>query len=108
MDKDRQLADSWDYNAGNWTRVVRDGLIPSRQAGTDAAILDAIVARAPVRLLDVGCGEGWLIRAASERIGCAGVGIDGSARLIEAARAADPRNRYFLLGLCDIFELSLD
>jgi SAM-dependent methyltransferase len=97
MDKDRQLADSWNDNASNWTRAVRDGLIPSRQAGTDAAILDTIVARAPVRLLDIGCGEGWLIRAASERISCAGVGLDGSASLIEAARAADPRNRYFLL-----------
>ena len=60
MSFDRELAASWERNAANWTRVVREGLIPSRRAGTDAAILDAIAERAPRRLLDIGCGEGWL------------------------------------------------
>jgi SAM-dependent methyltransferase len=91
------LAQSWDRNASNWTRVVRDGLIPSRRAGTDAAILDAIAERMPKRLLDIGCGEGWLIRAASARIGCAAVGVDGAEALIAVARAADPANEYRVL-----------
>jgi 2-polyprenyl-3-methyl-5-hydroxy-6-metoxy-1,4-benzoquinol methylase len=97
MNRHDALTRSWDRNADNWTRVVRDRLIPSRRAGTDDAVLDAIAERAPKRLLDIGCGEGWLIRAAVARTGCAAVGIDGAAALIEAARAADPANGYFTL-----------
>jgi len=97
MNFDTALAESWDRNAANWTRVVRDGLIPSRRAGTDAAILGAIAERAPRWLLDIGCGEGWLIRSAEAIAGCAGVGIDGSAELVAAAQAADSVNRYAVL-----------
>ena len=42
MDRSERLAASWDSNAENWTRAVRDRLIPSRRAGTD----DAVVAEA--------------------------------------------------------------
>jgi SAM-dependent methyltransferase len=97
MTFDKDMARSWDRNAGNWTRVVREGLIASRRAGTDAAILHTIAERAPRWLLDIGCGEGWLIRAAEAVAGCAGVGIDGSAELIAAAQAADSVNRYAVL-----------
>jgi 2-polyprenyl-3-methyl-5-hydroxy-6-metoxy-1,4-benzoquinol methylase len=97
VDNEQQVARSWDRNAGNWTRVVRDGLIPSRRAGTDDAILQAIAEQAPKRLLDIGCGEGWLVRAAAERIGCAAVGIDGAEELIAAARVLDPANSYLTI-----------
>jgi SAM-dependent methyltransferase len=40
-----------------------------------------------VRVLDLGCGEGWLVRALGLR-GIAAIGIDGSNALIEAAQAA--------------------
>ena len=102
MTFDRALAASWDRNAANWTRVVREGLIPSRRAGTDAAVLDAITERAPRRLLDIGCGEGWLIRAVTARTGCTAVGIDGAEALIAAARAADPVNDYRMLDYGDL------
>ena len=92
-----ELTRSWDRNAGNWTRVVRDGLIPSRRAGTDDAVLNAIVELAPKRLLDIGCGEGWLVRAAVARTGCAAVGIDGVQALVAAAWDADPANTYHVL-----------
>ncbi len=98
MDRSKSLAGSWDKNAGNWTRAVREGQIPSRRAGTNDAIVAAIVARKPARLLDVGCGEGWLIRRAVEALGCEAVGIDGAASLIEDARAADPKGDYRVLG----------
>ncbi|MDB5395957.1 MAG: putative methyltransferase [Rhodospirillales bacterium] len=97
MNDERQVGRSWDRNAGNWTRAVRDGLIPSRRAGTDEAILQAIAERGPKRLLDVGCGEGWLIRAVVGRTGCAAVGIDGAEALSAAARAADPANSYLTM-----------
>lgn len=52
------------------------------------AILLAVVAgRQPERVLDLGCGEGWLLRALAERA-INVVGVDGDATLVEAARAA--------------------
>jgi 2-polyprenyl-3-methyl-5-hydroxy-6-metoxy-1,4-benzoquinol methylase len=84
-----RLASSWVDNADAWTAAVRTGAIPSRRAGTDAAILQAI-ARAPMGpLLDVGCGEGWMARAVAAE-GRRVVGVDSSPPLIEAARQASP------------------
>ena len=102
MDRSKSLSGSWDKNAGNWTRAVREGQIPSRRAGTDDAIVATIVARKPTRLLDVGCGEGWLIRRVVETLGCDAVGIDGSASLIEDARAAHPEGDYRVLGYAEL------
>lgn len=88
------IEDSWARNAGRWTEAVRGGRIASRRDGTDAAIVEAVAARRPRRILDVGCGEGWLVRAARARCGCEGVGMDSCAALVEAARAADPAGLY--------------
>jgi 2-polyprenyl-3-methyl-5-hydroxy-6-metoxy-1,4-benzoquinol methylase len=81
-----RLFDSWRANADSWTRVVRERCIESRLLATDAAIVEAVVDQRPRRVLDVGCGEGWLCRTLSA-CGIDVVGIDGSAPLIEAARA---------------------
>lgn len=83
---EQTLNQSWTTNADAWTRAVRSGSISSRVAGTDAAIRQAVTAVRPRRVLDVGCGEGWLVRAlATDQIEV--VGVDGSAPLIEQARA---------------------
>lgn len=82
-----QLARSWEANAGAWTRVIRSHGVESRRVATDAAILDAVRSRSPQRVLDVGCGEGWLVRELAKD-GIRVVGVDASAGLIEAARAA--------------------
>jgi 2-polyprenyl-3-methyl-5-hydroxy-6-metoxy-1,4-benzoquinol methylase len=81
------IAASWDANADAWTRVVREGRIPSRVAATDEAILRELSRRAPGPFLDVGCGEGWLARAL-EGQGFRVTAVDGSARLIALAREA--------------------
>lgn len=102
MERNKAIKASWDRNAGLWVRAVRDGLIASRRAGTDQAILDVIASRKPERLLDVGCGEGWLLRRARAMTGCTGVGFDGCPALIEAARHADPQGRYEIATYDDI------
>lgn len=51
-----------------------------------AALLDAIEAPAPYRLLDLGCGPGRDLKT-FKSMGHEPVGIDGSARFVEMARA---------------------
>ncbi|WP_144172193.1 bifunctional 2-polyprenyl-6-hydroxyphenol methylase/3-demethylubiquinol 3-O-methyltransferase UbiG [Pseudomonas sp. Kh13] len=81
------LLDSWQHNAQAWIDAVRSGAIDSRRQVTDQAILLAILGRQPERVLDLGCGEGWLLRALGER-GVEAVGVDGDRALVDAARAA--------------------
>jgi 2-polyprenyl-3-methyl-5-hydroxy-6-metoxy-1,4-benzoquinol methylase len=81
-----QLRRSWVANSPAWCEAVREQRIESRRLVTDAAIVTAILEQEPRRVLDVGCGEGWLARALSSH-GIAVTGIDGSAPLIEAAQA---------------------
>jgi SAM-dependent methyltransferase len=87
------LQESWIANAEAWTRVVRAGSVASRRLATDAAIVEAVSARVlpPGRVLDLGCGEGWLARALAAR-GIEVTGVDASAPLIDAARRAMTAN----------------
>lgn len=85
MDRDARISQSWLDNADAWVSAVREGQIPSRRAGTDAAIVEAVMAESPARVLDAGCGEGWLARALAGR-GLEVTGFDGSAELIRRAR----------------------
>jgi 2-polyprenyl-3-methyl-5-hydroxy-6-metoxy-1,4-benzoquinol methylase len=91
-----RLDRSWEDNAPAWIDTVREGGIKSRRVTTDLAITNAVRHYSPKRLLDVGCGEGWLCRALNaDGIHC--IGIDGSSNLIEAAQVADPNGEYHLL-----------
>jgi 2-polyprenyl-3-methyl-5-hydroxy-6-metoxy-1,4-benzoquinol methylase len=80
-----EIERSWDGNAAAWTTLVRSGGIASRRLVTDAVVVDAVLALRPARVLDLGCGEGWLTRALCDR-GVSAVGADGCAALIDAAR----------------------
>ncbi|WP_248799215.1 class I SAM-dependent methyltransferase [Pseudomonas sp. MWU13-2105] len=81
------LLQSWHHNAQSWIEAVRGGAIESRRQVTDQAILLAVLGRQPERVLDLGCGEGWLLRALEKR-GINAVGVDGDGTLVESARAA--------------------
>ncbi len=78
---------SWNMNAPEWVKAVREGQIASRRQVTDAAIIEAVLSRSPQTVLDVGCGEGWLARELTVR-GIHVTGIDAVAELVEDARAA--------------------
>ena len=85
MSEDARIARSWVDNADAWVDSVRNGLIPSRRAGTDDAVIQAVLDQSPRRVLDAGCGEGWLARALAER-GVQVTGFDGSSELVARAR----------------------
>ncbi len=84
MPLSEEITQSWDRNAAAWTRAVREGLIPSRRIATDQAIVDAVMAKQPQRVLDAGCGEGWLLRRLHECGVRELVGFDASAALIQS------------------------
>lgn len=81
------IVESWKKNAPAWTQSVRGGQIESRVQITDKAIIDAIMARSPRTVLDIGCGEGWLARALAAR-GVRVTGVDVVPGLVEAAQRA--------------------
>ncbi|NKB57833.1 MAG: methyltransferase domain-containing protein [Alphaproteobacteria bacterium] len=93
---------SWTANADRWTRAVRNKSIASRVVATDRAILDAVAKLKPKRVLDVGCGEGWLARALANDIRCEIVGVDSCAPLIGHARAAHDAGTYLALSYEEI------
>jgi SAM-dependent methyltransferase len=82
---DTKIIDSWNKNAAPWTTAVRDGEIESRTLVTNRAIVDAVRSLAPATGIDIGCGEGWLVRALD---GIAMIGVDVVPGLVEAARQA--------------------
>jgi SAM-dependent methyltransferase len=82
---DERILQSWSRNSDPWVAAVRGREIASRALVTDAAIVDAVRSCAPRTGVDLGCGEGWLIRALPE---VSMVGVDAIAGLVDAARAA--------------------
>ena len=47
------------------------------------------------RFLDAGCGNGWVVRKVRDHPGCGHAeGVDGSAKMVEKCREADPGGTY--------------
>ena len=85
---DEKIVDSWHTNAAPWTAAVREQRIESRKLVTDRAIIDAVVSRQPRSVLDLGCGEGWLVRALAAQGIPKVIGVDVVPALVEHARAS--------------------
>ena len=83
---DTSIIAAWSRNTDPWVAAVRNGDIETRVLVTNGAIVDTIRAYAPQTAVDLGCGEGWLVRALPEvRM----VGVDAIAGLVDAARALE-------------------
>jgi 2-polyprenyl-3-methyl-5-hydroxy-6-metoxy-1,4-benzoquinol methylase len=80
-----QIIRSWYTNAKPWASAIQSGSIRSRKLVTDRAIIEAVLNVSPRRVLDLGCGEGWLARALSS-LGLEVTGVDVVPELIAEAR----------------------
>ena len=81
-----KITDSWQINAFEWINALEEKRIESREI-TSPAIFETIKDVNPAKVLDLGCGEGWLARKLNE-VGIKCVGMDATKELIAKARAA--------------------
>ncbi len=85
---DQKILDSWQKNVRPWAKAIKEKEIESRQLVTDKAIvnlIDSLTNNKNQTVLDIGCGEGWLVRALSS-LGLAVTGIDAIEGLIDKAK----------------------
>lgn len=83
---EQHILDCWHQNAAPWVDAIRNDEIASRVLATNRAIESAIVATQPASVIDVGCGEGWLVRRLLAR-GIAARGLDVIPALVASAHA---------------------
>ncbi|MFB7654637.1 MULTISPECIES: class I SAM-dependent methyltransferase [unclassified Streptomyces] len=83
------MNESWDTIADWYAELLRSGS-PMHDFARDSLLARAPEQLAGQRVLDLGCGEGFIARAVAAR-GASVVGIDPSPRMIENARAAESR-----------------
>lgn len=89
-----KILKSWQQNAKEWSRVIDAEEIASRKF-TNKAIVDTLLSLNVKKVLDVGCGEGWLTRELSKN-GIESIGIDATQELISIAKSKSEHNFYQL------------
>ena len=92
------LPNRYDANASFWVQIIREHRDKYRNELTDPAMLHAIGEPTGLKILDAGCGEGYLSRILAKK-GANATGIDSSTKLIEAARSQN---------LADVLSVSFD
>jgi SAM-dependent methyltransferase len=82
---------AWEAGAHDWVELARNHDDGPRLAHDES--IRALLPPPSGQAFDVGCGEGRWTRELRDR-GYDVVGVDRSAKLVEAAQAADPGGRY--------------
>ena len=83
--KANPILKSWAANAKKWIKTIENNEIASRQLVTNAAILENILQLKPTNVLDVGCGEGWLVNTLAKH-NITAIGVDATDALIKNAK----------------------
>lgn len=84
----KEILDSWNKNAGEWIKVIQNDAIPSRKF-TNKAILEMVSELDGKKMVDIGCGEGWLTREMG-KLGWEATGLDAIESLVlEAQKKSD-------------------
>lgn len=96
---EREKEKEWKKNANFWLKIIRENLDPYRLKITNNAILKPLKGEKNLKILDAGCGEGYLSRLLAER-GHKVWAIDFCPKLIEATKELEKKNplgiKYFL------------
>jgi 2-polyprenyl-3-methyl-5-hydroxy-6-metoxy-1,4-benzoquinol methylase len=104
---DARILEAWRKNAQPWTQAVRQASITSRVLATDAAIVQTVLAhynpQVSERVIDLGCGEGWLSRILAAQ-GLDVLGLDAVPELIEQAQGAGGGADYRMVSYEDIVQ----
>lgn len=87
------MDNGWETSAPAWIADMGEHGDFGRRYVLDPVMLPRALAHAPVRALDVGCGEGRFCRLLKAR-GVDVVGLDPTPALIGAARSRDPGGMY--------------
>lgn len=95
-----EILNTWFKNARPWIKAIRNNEIESRALITNESILQCILKESPAYVLDIGCGEGWLVRALASH-GINSVGVDIVPELITSALDIN-KGDYRLLSYKDI------
>jgi len=107
---EEKILDCWFINAKPWIKAIKNNEIENRVLITNSAIMQCILNESPKNVLDIGCGEGWLVRSLSNQ-GIHSVGIDAIPELITAAQtqALDKsKENYRVLSYKDISQYEIN
>jgi len=63
LNHEENIIKSWNQNAKAWVDAIQKNEIESRILVTNKVIVETVLAKTPQKVLDIGCGEGWLVRA---------------------------------------------
>lgn len=99
MYKENEITRSWKLNAQEWSRIIEEEGIASRKF-TNPAIVEAVTAFSPLKILDLGCGEGWLTRKLSREENTVS-GADATGDLLEAA-CRKGKQKFYLISYEEI------
>lgn len=101
---DEKIIESWKKNVNLWLNAIHKDEIASRVLVTNEAIVEAVLSKKPNTVLDIGCGEGWLVRAIEENgINC--LGIDVVPGFIQQASTGNGRFKELSYEALSFFEL---